>query len=162
MQSMDEIYRAYSQTVYRFLLSLTHDADISEELTQETFYQAIKSINRYDGSCKITTWLCGIAKNVLSDYRRKHPPTDTLESLAGTSASAEDAALSNAGQVELIRRLHLLGDDMREVMYMRLLGGLSFREIGDIMSRSENWARVTYYRAREKLKKEIEADGYKA
>lgn len=162
MQPIDEIYRAYSQTVYRFLLSLTHDADISEELTQETFYQAIKSINRYDGSCKITTWLCGIAKNVLSDYRRKHPPTDALENLAETSASAEDTALSNAGQVELMRRLHLLGDDMREVMYMRLLGGLSFREIGDIMSRTENWARVTYYRAREKLKKEIEADGYKA
>lgn len=68
---MDEIYRAHSQTVYRYLLSLTHDADVSEELTQETFYQAVKSIRRFDGSCKITTWLCAIAKNLFAAYRRK-------------------------------------------------------------------------------------------
>ena len=65
MPSMDEIYREHSKTIYRYLLSLTHDADVSEELTQETFYQAVKSIDRYDESCKMTTWLCAIAKNSL-------------------------------------------------------------------------------------------------
>lgn len=63
MQSIEEIYQNHAQTVYKYLLSLTHQADLAEELTQETFYQAIRSIDRFDGSCKITTWLCAIAKN---------------------------------------------------------------------------------------------------
>ena len=73
MQSMDDIYQQYAGTVYRFLLSRTRDEDLAEELTQETFYQALRSIDRFDGSCKITTWLCAIAKNQLSEWRRKHP-----------------------------------------------------------------------------------------
>ena len=156
--SMDEIYCEHSKTIYRYLLSLTHDADVSEELTQETFYQAVKSIDRFDGSCKMTTWLCSIAKNSLAVYRRKHPLTEELDELPGTAASAESELLRAMGQVELLRALHSLGGDMREVMYLRLLGGLSFREIGDILSRTENWARVTYYRGREKLKGELKSD----
>ena len=65
MQSMDEIYQKYAQTVFRFILSKVQDSDLAEELTQETFYQAIKSSDRYDESCKISTWLCAIAKNVI-------------------------------------------------------------------------------------------------
>ena len=156
MQSMDEIYKAHAQTVYRYLLSLTHDQFISEELTQETFYQAIKSAERFDENCKISTWLCAIAKNVLSGYRRKHPEQSELSEDAALSSSPEAAAVESASQVELLRRLHLLEGDMREVMYLRLFGSLSFREIGDIMSKTENWARVTYYRGKEKLKKELE------
>ena len=70
MQSMEEIYQQYAQTVYRYLFSLVRDPDLAEELTQETFYQAIRSIDRYDASCKITTWLCAIAKNALRTHRR--------------------------------------------------------------------------------------------
>jgi len=159
MLSIEEIYRAHSQTVYRYLLSLTHDADTSEELTQETFYQAIKSVERFDGSCKITTWLCAIAKNVLASYRRKYPASVTLEAIPDYADSPEDKMLKKAGQMELLCKLHLLDGEMREVLYLRLLGNLSFREIADILSKSENWARVTYYRGKEKLKKELEADG---
>ena len=159
MPSMDEIYREHSKTIYRYLLSLTHDADVSEELTQETFYQAVKSIDRYDESCKMTTWLCAIAKNSLAVYRRKHPVTDELSELPDTVASAESETLNALGQVELLRALHALAGDTREVLYLRLLGGLSFREIGDILSRTENWARVTYYRGREKLKGDLDSDG---
>jgi len=158
MLPIEELYRAYSQTVYRYLLSLTHDADTAEELTQETFYQAVKSIERFDGSCKITTWLCAIAKNVLARYRRKHPASDPLDAVPDYADLPEKKMLEKAGQVELLRKLHLLDGEMREVLYLRLLGNLSFREIGDILSKSENWARVTYYRGKEKLKKELEAD----
>ncbi|MEA4815059.1 MAG: sigma factor [Oscillospiraceae bacterium] len=69
MLSMDEVYRTHAQTVYRYLLSLTRDAALAEELTQETFYQAVRSAERFDGSCKVSTWLCAIAKNVLSSER---------------------------------------------------------------------------------------------
>lgn len=162
MLSMEEIYREHSQTVYGYLLSLTRNADTAEELTQETFYQAVKSANKFDGSCKITTWLCAIAKNVFLSYSRKHPPADILEEHTASSPSPENEIFSNMGQLELMKRMHSLNSEMREVMYLRLLGGLSFREIGDIMSQTENWARVNYYRGKAKIKKELEADEYKA
>lgn len=159
MQRMEEIYREYSQAVYRYLLSLTRDADTAQELTQETFYQAVKGISRYDGKCKITTWLFAIAKNCLAAYRRKNPELQELDTDTPGGMSPEGSAMASAGNVELLRMLHKLSGDVREVMYLRLLGNLSFREIGDVMSRSENWARVTYYRGRERLKKELNSDG---
>jgi RNA polymerase sigma-70 factor (ECF subfamily) len=160
MLSMEETYKAHSQTVYRYLLSLTHNAALSEELTQETFYQAVKSVARYDGSCKVSTWLCAIAKNALRSYRRKHTPAQPLDEVSTMTGSPEAEMLAGIARVELIKKLRLLDGEMREVMYLRLFGDLSFREIGDILLRTENWARVSYYRGKEKLKKELEADGY--
>jgi RNA polymerase sigma-70 factor (ECF subfamily) len=153
---MDEIYQKYAQTVYRFILSKTQDADVAEELTQETFYQAIRSIDRYDESCKITTWLCGIAKNVLLTYIRKHPVHDDIEELAIPLDSAEKDAMQAAERVELFKKLHDVEEPYKEVIYLRVFGGLSFREIGEIHQKSENWARVTFYRGKEKLRKEVE------
>ncbi len=154
---MDEIYRHYAGTVYHFLLARTGNDDLAEELTQETFYQAIRSIDRFDESCKLSTWLCGIAKNVLLTYRRKHPETEELEGEATAELkadSAEDDALERLSRMELMRKLHDLEEPYREVMYLRALGGLSFAEIGEVQGKSENWARVTFYRAKEKLRKE--------
>ena len=154
---MEEIYQYYAKTVYHFLLARTGNDDVAEELTQETFYQAIRSIDRYDENCKISTWLCGIAKNLLLTYRRKHPDTEELEGEAVSELqtdSAEQDAIDQISRMELLRKLHDLEEPYREVTYLRALGGLSFSEIGDIQGKSENWARVTYYRAKEKLRKE--------
>lgn len=156
MQSMEGIYQKYAQTVYKYLLSKTYDEDLAEELTQETFYQAIKSIDRFDESCKISTWLCAIAKNQLFAYRRKHPEMKTLEELEQTGlsgSSAEQDVLEELERVELLRQLHQCQEPFREVMYLRIFGNLSFKEIGEIMEKTENWARVTFYRGKEKLKK---------
>ena len=157
MQTMDEIYRQYARTVYKYLLSLTQDADLAEELTQETFYQAIRSSTRYDGSAKITTWLCGIAKNVLFTWRRKHketePLTDAEQNTNLITESSEETALQSMEKIGLIRRLHGLPEPYREVMYLRAFGGLSFKEIAEVSGKTENWARVTFYRGKEKLKK---------
>ncbi|HKM33742.1 MAG TPA: sigma-70 family RNA polymerase sigma factor [Lachnospiraceae bacterium] len=158
MLSIEDVYREHSRTVFRYLLSLTRDEGLSEELTQETFYQAIKSAERFDGSSKVSTWLCAIARNLLLSERRKHPVSDELVESSAVSPSSEDEVLAKIGQVDLLRKLHLLDSDMREILYLRLLGNLSFREIGDILGRTENWARVTYYRGKEKLKKELESD----
>lgn len=157
MQSMDEIYQKYAQMVYRYLLSKTRSEDLAEELTQETFYQAIKSIGRYDGSCKISTWLCAIAKNQLLAYYRKHPAEEDVDAQLGLSgASAETEFLDTENRVELMRKLHSCPEPYREILYLRIFGGLSFKEIGEIMGKTENWARVSYYRAKERLKKEVE------
>ena len=157
--TIEDIYKAHSQTVYRYLLTLTHDAELSEELTQETFYQAIRSIERFDKSCKISTWLCAIAKNTLQTYRRKHPITSELDELSTITNSTESDVIARMNHIELLKKMHSLDETTREVLYLRLFGDLSFREIGDILSKTENWARVTFYRGEEKLKKEMTMDG---
>ena len=158
MQPMEEIYKEYAKTVYRFLLSRTRNEDLAEELTQETFFQAIRTSGRYDESCKVSTWLLGIAKNVLLGYLRKHPAHEDIEDQEVPVESAEDAALRSVERVKLLRKLHDLPEPRREVMYLRVFGGLSFKEVGEILGQSENWARVTFYRAKEQLRKEIERD----
>lgn len=165
MGNFDQIYEKNFQIVYRYLFSLTQDSDLSEELTQETFYQAVKSINRFDHSCKISTWLCAIAKKQLMKYQRKEKkfslardgnevegtPEHFLEAV-GETISAENQFLANDNLVEILRRIHKIPEPGREVLYLRVFGCLSFRDIGDVMGKSENWARVTYYRVKLRLR----------
>lgn len=154
---MEEIYKKHAKMVYRYLLSLTHNEELAEEITQETFYQAVRCAGRYDGSCKISTWLCSIARNSWLAWMKKNKEIvisdDKIE--ADTMCSAEDMVISDISKVELMRKLHQLKEPLREVIYLRLAGDLSFREIGDIMGMSENWARVNYFRGKEKLLKEV-------
>ena len=154
MDDMSEIYQRHAQTVYKFLLSQTRDEELAEELTQETFYQAVRSIHRFDSGCKVSVWLCQIAKHLWYQHLRKHRrevpmPEDPPELPA---PSAEEGALEREGKLELLRLIHDLPEEPREVVYLRVFGGLSFREIGDICGRTETWARVTFYRTKEKLR----------
>ena len=158
MQPMDEIYQQYARMVYRYLLRLTGDENLSEELTQETFYQAIRTSDRFDGSCAVSTWLCAIAKKVLATYRRKHPDLEDIDEQILAAPSAEHEVLDQDAKTALLRRVHSLPEPGREVLYLRLYGGLSFREIGDIFGKTENWARVTCYRTKEKLRQDVEDD----
>ena len=163
-EDLGQIYQQYAQSVYRYLISLTGDGDLAEELTQETFAQAVGSIGRFDGSCKLTTWLCAIAKNQLLAYRRKHPPTVPLDAPqdeavpAVTTPSPEEEFLAGQRKQALYKGLHDCPEPYREVLYLRLLGGLSFKEIGDVLGQSETWARVTFYRGKEKLKGKVRND----
>lgn len=154
MDDMNEIYRRHAQTVYKFLLSRTHDADLAEELTQETFYQAIRSIGRFDGGCKISVWLCQIAKHLWYQYLRRHRREAPLpeESPELPVPSAEEKLLEREDRMALLRQIHTLPEESREAVYLRIFGDLSFREIGDVMGRTETWARVTFYRSKEKLR----------
>lgn len=155
--SMEQIYMEYSKMVYKYLFSMTHNESVAEELMQETFYQAIRCQAKYDRSCKISTWLCAIAKNQWRNYCKKHHMEEPFdqESLDKSVPSSEEIALSNMNKMNLMKALHGMKDPHREVMYLRLSADLSFREIGEIMGQSENWARVTYYRGKERLLKEV-------
>lgn len=160
MDDMQQIYREYAKTVYKYLLSLCHNEDLAEELTQETFYQAVRSIGRYDGSCKISVWLCQIAKHLWYHHLRKAKREVPLPEEAPLPPvhSAEEAALETSGQMELLRLVHALPEPEREVVYLRAFGGLSFREIGAVLGRTETWARVTFYRAKERVRNGGEMD----
>lgn len=157
VQDLDAIYRQYANTVYRFLMAKTGSADLAEELTQETFFQAVGSIQRYDGSCQISTWLCGIAKNVLlSHYKKERHENVSLEEIPEPSvSSAEDAVLNDMSQELVLGAIHRLPEPGREIMHLRLLGGLSFKQIGGVFGQSETWARVMYYRAKQSVVKEL-------
>lgn len=154
MEDMEAVYQAYAQTVYKFLLAQTRNTDLAEELTQETFYQAVRSIDRFNGSCKMSVWLCQIAKHLwyqhLKKHRRESPMPDDVP--GAILPSPEEGVVSREGHLDLLRHIHSLPEMQREVVYLRAFGGLSFREIGDVLERSENWARVTFYRGKEKLR----------
>lgn len=160
MEDMDQVYQQHAQTVYKFLLTQTRNADLAEELTQETFYQAVRSIHRFDGSCKISVWLCQIAKHLWFQYLRKHrreaPASENL--CDSPLPSAEEELLARQGHLALLRQIHALPDPQREVVYLRSFGGLSFREIGDVLGHTESWARVTFYRGKETLKGGLDHD----
>ena len=154
MDDMSAIYQQHAQTVYKFLLAQCRDPDLAEELTQETFYQAVRSIGRFDGSCKVSVWLCQIAKHLWYQHLRKHkrevPIPDQPPEVP--VLSSEEGLLEQEGRLDLLRSIHSLPADQREVVYRRAFGGLSFREIGDVLGKTETWARVTFYRSKEKLR----------
>ena len=155
MEDMREVYQRHAQTVYKFLLAKTRDEHLAEELTQETFYQAVRSVDRFDGTCKVSVWLCQIAKHLWYQSLRKGrreapvPPEDLPES---PGPSAEESVLEREGRMDLLKLVHNLPETQKEVVYLRAFGGLSFREIGDVLDRTEAWARVTFYRSKEKLR----------
>ena len=155
METMDAIYQQHAQTVYKFLLAQTHDPDLSEELCQQTFYQAVRCIDRFDGSCKLSVWLCQIAKHEWYHHLRRQKRELPTDSLPDTPLpSAEQSVLADAGHMELLQKIHALPEPTREVVYLRAFGGLSFREIGAVTGHTENWARVTFYRGKARLKGE--------
>lgn len=156
MQDIEQIYKEYFQTVNKYLFCLTQNDDISEELTQETFYRAVKKINTYRGECKISVWLCQIAKNLWYDYCRKNKNTSITneDDLFNNQPinTLEEKIISDDERISLYKKMQKLDDKTREVMYLRITGELSFKEIGVILNKTENWARVTFYRGKNKLK----------
>ncbi|RDI41099.1 RNA polymerase sigma factor [Falsibacillus pallidus] len=157
MGELDEIYSNYGEEVFKYLMCLCHNADLSEELAQETFYQAVKSIDRYNGECKMSVWLCQIAKHTYYKYLDRHKKEQLKQQLhmnqdTALHTSPEVELMHSEDKVALYRLIHLLEEPYKEIFLLRILGGLSFNEIGEIQQKNENWARVTFYRAKMKLR----------
>ena len=155
MQSIEKVYKEYFETVNKYLFCLTRNNDISEELTQETFYKAVKKINTYKGDCKMSVWLCQIAKNLLFDYYRKNKRILNMEENLFNIQdidTAEEKVIANEEKISLYKKMQKLDEKTREVLYLRITGELSFKEIATILNKTENWARVTFYRGKNHLK----------
>lgn len=156
MLKMDSIYQEYANFVYKYLLSLCHEEDTAEELLQETFYQAVRSAHKYDHSCKVSTWLCQIAKHLWYqelDRRKRKGTTELHENLTSPVPSLEDQIYQKDSILKIMRLAHKLDEVSKEVFFLRITGDLSFRDIGEIFDKNENWARVTFYRAKQKIMK---------
>ena len=169
MEDLSELYKSYADEVKYFLIGLTSNVDLAEELTQETFYQALKSIDRYNGDCKMSVWLCQIAKYTYYNYLKKEKRNShkSLENMLqmGVDIPAntdlpDDEIITRNTLISIHKQIHLLNEPYREIFLLRSSINLSFKEIGEIFGKSENWGRVTYYRAKLKLIERIQGDEY--
>ena len=155
MTEFEEVYRLYFRDVYRYCLALCRDEETAEEVTQETFFKALNAIDQFDGRCRLYVWLCQIAKNTYFSMRSKQRP-DGLEADIPSGESLEERLLTKESAFEIHRVLHRLEEPYKEVFSLRTFGELPFKQIGELFGKTESWARVTYHRARLKIKEELQ------
>ena len=159
--NIEELYRTYFDIVYRYIRSVSQDGSLAEEVTQETFFKALKKADQFRGDCDVRVWLCQIAKNTLYDHLKKKKKQllgdEKLEEAESADGELLEEKLAQRSQaMEIHKVLHRLSEPYKEVFSLRTFGELNFREIGMLFGKSENWARVTYYRARVKIREELE------
>ncbi len=153
MSDFQEVYDLYFKDVYKYALSLTRDPQAAEEITQETFFKALKNIDSFRGQCRLYVWLCQIAKNTyLSDLQKRSRRAPEAETPSDTNL--EEQLLSKESAFEIHKLLHRLPEPYKEVFSLRVFGELPFRQIGELFGKTESWARVTYHRARLKIKED--------
>ena len=121
---MDELYQQYSQIVFQFLYARCHDRELAQDLMQETFLRAIQCLDSYDKSCRLSTWLCQIAKHLLYQHWAKSGRA-RLEELDETLESGYDTEQHALAKVELAdvwERLRKLPPEMRKTVELREIG----------------------------------------
>ena len=156
MEDFEKIYLEYYDVVFQYTVSLCKDEVWAEEITQEAFFKALKSIESFRGECKLSVWLCQIAKNIcFTQAKRQQKQINSLLETIPATDSIEQKIFNKETAFELHKLLHQLDNPYKEVFWMRTFGELSFAEIGSIWRKSESWARVTYHRAKLKIKEAI-------
>lgn len=159
MSAFQIVYEEYAKPVYRFLLSLAGSEDLAEELLQETFYQAFQHIDQFEGRCNLYTWLCQIGKNAwIKECRRSRRYSDiSWDELAIPSnvPSLEDQAISKEEYRRVHKIIQHLDDPYRDVFVLHTIGGIKLKEIAFIYGKTESWARVTYFRAKQQIIQEV-------
>lgn len=155
---MQRIYEDYFTPVFRYLQKLTGDAQLAEELTAETFFKAMKRLDGFRGDCALSVWLCQIAKNTYFSHLRKNRRfTELAEAeVLADGENLEERLLAAELSRAAYEALGHLKEPYQKVFRLRVFGDLSFRALGAEFGKSENWACVTYHRARKKLQKELE------
>ena len=154
MLSPEEVYSEYREMVLRYVTRLCGNQSLSEEITQETFYQAIKGWDRFNGQSSISTWLCGIAKRLYYTTLRK-PPLPTVSDKEPAQSDFVEALIRRDQAMTAHHLLHALKEPYREVFTLRTFCDMNHAQIGELFHKSESWARVTYYRARQMLQEAL-------
>ena len=156
----DELYTTYFRDVYLYIRKLSNSEHIAEEITSDTFFKAMKSIDSFRGDCDIRVWLCQIAKNCYYSYLKKASRANSIENIEIEEPSISlEERISQKDTVKHIQEvLHEISEPYKEVFMWRVYAELSFKQIGQIFNKSENWACVTYHRARNKIKEKLEVD----
>ena len=154
---IEKIYSEYFSVVYGYILSICRDSLTAEEITQETFFKAMKKIDDFRGESSLKVWLCQIAKNTFYNYEKaKQKLVEIPENYDESISSLEDDYINAFDSKRAHKILHNLKEPYKEVFSLRIFGELSFSDIGELFSKSDSWARVTYYRAKMMIKEEME------
>ncbi|SHJ73442.1 RNA polymerase sigma-70 factor, ECF subfamily [Hathewaya proteolytica DSM 3090] len=160
-KEFEKIYIRYFNDVFLFLKKLSKDEGIAEEITSETFFKAMRSIDNFRGEADIRVWLCQIAKNCCFSYLKKQQRIVDIDDLdvidfPEHKDNIEEQILNQYDAIEIHTLLHNLAEPYKEIFMLRVFGELSFKQIADIFQKTENWACVTYHRARNKILKQME------
>ena len=156
----EQIYDKYFKSVYRYIRKLSGDEHIAEEITSETFLKAMKYIGDFRGECDMRVWICQIAKNTYYSYLKKSKRIASvdeteLQSIVDTNAFIEEQ-IGIQDETQQIRKiLHTIPEPYKEIFMWRVFGELSFKEIGDLYNKTDNWACVTYHRARKMIQSRL-------
>ncbi len=154
MTDFNEIYSQYFKDVHKYVLSLSKNEAVAEEITQETFFKALKNIDKFNGTCKVYVWLCQIAKNTYFSYRekmKKYSYDSDIEERVD-DVNLDNRLFITESAFEIHKALHNLDEPYKEVFTLRLFGELEYTQIAELFNKTESWARVTYHRAKIKLK----------
>lgn len=156
MKNIEKVYSEYYDVVFKYVLSLCKNESWAEEITEEAFFKAIRNIDSFRGECKLSVWLCQIAKNTFyTEAKRQQRQVDYPMELIQYEESVEQRILDKDTAFEIHQLLHDLEEPYKEVFWMRTFGELSFRDIGNLFGKTESWARVTYHRAKIRIKEGI-------
>ena len=163
MTDFEKIYNEYFNDVYLYIKRLSGDEHVAEEITSETFFKALKSIDNFRGECEIRVWLCQIAKNSYYTYVKKNSKVQDVDeteliNLPDNKNSVENEVQSKLQAFAIQKILHEIDEPYREVFMWRVYADLSFKEIAGIFNKNENWACVTYHRARKLIKERLESE----
>lgn len=153
--TQEDIYQENYPIVYGYLFSLCGDIPLAEDLAAETFFKAFLHPRRYDGKCKLSTWLCTIGKNLYINERKRQQRSRRLMPRPSAAPDPEELLLEKEQLAQLYRITQQLEQPYGQVFFMRM-EGLSFRQIGEAMDKTENWARVTFFRAKVKIQERME------
>lgn len=161
----EQLYRAYFDDVYRYLCRLSGDERVAEELTSEAFFKAMRAIGGFRGDCDVRVWLCQIAKNCYYTHLKKEKQTGSLDDAELSKLPQEESTIEeqcirreDAAQIRAV--LHTIPEPYKEVFLWRVFAELSFQQIGQIFGKSDNWACVTYHRAKAKIKSRLEGESH--
>lgn len=163
VMEFEEIYNMYFNDVYLYICRLSGDVHIAEEITSDTFFKAMGSIDSFRGECNLRVWLCQIAKNSYLSYQKKHSRSISLEDAELRQMSNPEylieERIEKCEDARLLQSiLHKLPEPYKEVFMWRVYADLSFKQIGQIFHKSDNWACVTYHRARKMIKDRLEGN----
>ena len=164
MSDFEEIYLRYFSKVYLYILKLCGNEHIAEDVTSETFFKAMKGVGAFKGNCDVGVWLCQIAKNTYFSYLRKNKNVVTDDEVAqgiASDRSVEEKVIESDEADRIRAVLHELPDQYKEVFMWRVFAELDFPQIGGMFGKSENWACVTYYRARKMIKEKLDEQNKK-
>ena len=157
----EQLYHAYFNDVYRYVLRLSGNENLAEELTSDTFFRAMKSIDRFRGDCDVRVWLCQIAKNCYYSRVKRNNRTEPIDEaelrmIPDPLPGVEETSVRREEAEEIQKVLHGICDPYREVFLWRVYAELSFKQIAQIFGKTENWACVTYHRARKMIIERLE------